>query len=625
MLSRKIIIWDKECDPPESNSLILLWRQFPRKIKKNIVSIPEVVEKNDALLKKQYLEWVYELGKQSIHKKSLIRALSIRPNFSYWWMTLVAEKFNYLDSSLINDAIKMLAFNLWVSGNKFDELHLISQNTQLAESLSYWCKQNNCKFKKNISNIDVIKKKFSKNIFSFIPLRLSAILFLIHYILSRRCLIGVGKKLLSKSDAEIVIFSYLYNLDAFEFKNNKFRSKLWAGVPEYIRKQNKKINWVHVYVKHNLIPNPLAAKKYIQAINENSSTECHVTLDAFLSMKNFYNTLRDWIRVIKLSQPYTQKLKECNFNNLYLWPFISQDWNKSIYGPRCLENLMQLNLIESAMGSLKHQKLGLYMYEQQPWELALIESWRVAKNSFLLGVQHASILFWDLRYFFDVRSIRDDSLDGFPIPDAIAVNGDVAMSSLVDAGVPNRKLIKLEALRYLDLGTRNATYVASANKNVLRILVLADYFPSKTNHLLKILFEAIDGLNSYPDITIRLHPATRVTDFNFLALRFKISDEPIKLLLDNTDIAYTSNATSAAIDAYLYGVPVISVLDGKGINMSPLNKLKGATFISSGAELLSVLKSINSLDVKMKSSSNSYFYLDKNIVRWKAFLREKLF
>jgi surface carbohydrate biosynthesis protein (TIGR04326 family) len=74
--------------------------------------------------------------------------------------------------------------------------------------------------------------------------------------------------------------------------------------------------------------------------------------------------------------------------------------------------------------------------------------------------------------------------------------------------------------------------------------------------------------------------------------------------------------SSVAADAYAYGLPVIQILDGSMLNMSPLRSNKNVNFVRSKKELLNILK----LNKPGRINNDKFFYLDKNLLRWKKII-----
>jgi len=84
-----------------------------------------------------------------------------------------------------------------------------------------------------------------------------------------------------------------------------------------------------------------------------------------------------------------------------------------------------------------------------------------------------------------------------------------------------------------------------------------------------------------------------------------------------SDIVYSSAVTSAAVDAYCTGKPVITILDGKSLNMSPLRGVSGVHFVSNAKELAIA---INGAEMSELEQREDYFYLDPELPRWRSLL-----
>jgi surface carbohydrate biosynthesis protein (TIGR04326 family) len=104
-----LLIWDADGEPPVGDWTTLLWRSYDTKGRKDVISIPQLVEDNAESLRARYLAWIYELGETKVKKKRIVDHLEIRPGFSYWWMTLLAQKCTYASSPNIYHAIRLLA------------------------------------------------------------------------------------------------------------------------------------------------------------------------------------------------------------------------------------------------------------------------------------------------------------------------------------------------------------------------------------------------------------------------------------------------------------------------------------------------------------------------------------
>ncbi len=86
-----------------------------------------------------------------------------------------------------------------------------------------------------------------------------------------------------------------------------------------------------------------------------------------------------------------------------------------------------------------------------------------------------------------------------------------------------------------------------------------------------------------------------------------------------TDTAYSSNMTSAAVDAYLTGLPVVVMLEETELNFSPLRGQPGVRFVSTPEELA---ESLQTADQGMAKGPdhNEFFFLDPELPRWQRLL-----
>ena len=101
----------------------------------------------------------------------------------------------------------------------------------------------------------------------------------------------------------------------------------------------------------------------------------------------------------------------------------------------------------------------------------------------------------------------------------------------------------------------------------------------------------------------------------------EVSAKEIAQLLSECDAAYTSAATSAAMDAYCARVPVVSLANPSELNMSPLRGRKDVRFASSGEELSDWL---NELIISRTTATTPdiIFNIDAQLPEWLSLLRE---
>ena len=130
-----LLVWDLDNQSDDKVPDVIYWSSYTSSESDGIFSIPQLVEQNSDHLKAKYLRLIYEFGEAKVNGKRIIDHLIIRQNFSYWWMTLFAEKCNYAKSLQINNIIKLMALEKWLQENKYQKLKLVTANDELAMSV----------------------------------------------------------------------------------------------------------------------------------------------------------------------------------------------------------------------------------------------------------------------------------------------------------------------------------------------------------------------------------------------------------------------------------------------------------------------------------------------------------
>lgn len=620
---RTVLVWDAAGSPPVGDWITILWQGFEESAEPEIVSIPKLVEAHADELKARYLAWVYEFGEVRIQGRRVIDYMELRPQFSAWWMTLFAEKCNYSKSPHIADAIRLMAFDDWATNRSPGRIVLTSANGALAESIRLWCAKSGVVFEwRRIMPPN--RLSWVKRAYQSIPHSMQALAWLVRQLLIRWPLRRAGLREWRQTDARVTIVSYLFNLAPSAVKDGRFESRYWAHLPDDVQREGCKTNWLHLYEKDELLPTAKAAAGSIRRFNETGRGEqTHVTLDAFISAGVVLRTLCDWAQLAWAGRCLHQAIYSSPSVALDLWPLFREDWQRSLFGKTAMRNVLCLNLFESAMRHLPKQRVGVYLQENQGWEFALIHAWRAAGHGCLIGTPHSTVRYWDLRYFFDPRSYSRTGDNALPLPDRIALNGSAARSVYLTGGYPQADMVEVEALRYLYLeeiccqsrGTRASMEFS------LRVLVLGDFLWINTQQQMRLLEKAVQFLPQGVSFTVKPHPKCPVQPSDYPELRMNVTTEPVSKLLVGCDVAYASSTTSAAVDAYCAGIPVVSMLDPKTLNLSPLRGRERALFASTPEELASTLISAASI-ANSTVRQQDFFTIDTKLPRWRKLLLE---
>jgi len=102
-------------------------------------------------------------------------------------------------------------------------------------------------------------------------------------------------------------------------------------------------------------------------------------------------------------------------------------------------------------------------------------------------------------------------------------------------------------------------------------------------------------------------------------LKLEVTMSPLGEIMSEFDVAYSGNLTTAALDAYLAGLPVIVAFDDTELNFSPLRRCEGVSFVSNSEELTTALVDVNWSE-GIKPIPREFFCLDSNLTKWKELL-----
>jgi surface carbohydrate biosynthesis protein (TIGR04326 family) len=607
-----VLIWDSSSPAPK-NQTVILWQSFNLEDAKNTHSILDLVDQNKASIRSEYLSWSHDLGELKIFHTTIKQHLEIRPNFSYWWLSLFVEKCNFSKSPQIDNAIKLIAFKQWLSLNQVTSIEVKSNNSSLIEALRTLSENNKLNFypRKNSILSFTWPKLYS----------LKGMAWLLIHIYKIRYLRGIGVDSWRKTKEPLTFFSYLFNLDPKALKSSNHRSNFWSHLPNSIAGADYGINWLHIFTPSRQIPNHKIAAATLESFNQKNSREVHVFLESFISLRVILKSISDW----RLVSNIASKLKVGLPKQDFILNALLDEWDKSFYGFHSISNCLTLNLFSEAMRSLPKQKLGLYLQENQSWELALNYCWKKEHHQEIIGVPHSTTRFWDLRYANDRRAyIMQDSLD-YPKPDAIAINGQAQKNYFQSMDYPESEVILVEALRYfhLKLHSLNGSVSSDSSEQVL-VLVLGDYLLENNFQLIQILIQASSLLPNKIRFIVKPHPACPIPLNALRGIRASISEESLEDLLQNCDLAYSSNVTTAALDAYFRGVPVACMIDPSKLNLSPMLEIDDSVFVKTPQELAAkILQAINSKSSSRRDPSN-FFELDASLPKWLDLINKKL-
>ena len=606
-------IWDSEQPCFINNGQVLLWRQFvtPNSLP-NVVSICEIVEERATEIRSQLLKYIYDVG-ESINNNSKTR-LRLKQDFNYFWMTQFHSR-TYTESGQLNNLAKVFALIQIVKENKFEQITFHSSNQQLTKVIGNLSTNLNLEFKSNL----ILQSKSQVTTKSQIKLRTpKPLLALFALVAQLKVSINLqANKSHVNSDASISFFDYWYRFGSSVQENRKFESQYWTNLVGDL--EETQANWLHNLVDQRGKTVLSEANSLLKDFNQNSTKHHHSIADSQMNFKIFWSSLKDYGKLFTRTMPLGKYKSAFSIEgtDINLWPIFKNEWLNSLRGYEAMINCLRFNRLESIITQLPRQRVGIYLIENQPWEMALIHHWRNLGHGKLVGVAHSTVRFWDLRQMSDPRRFLQDQKNLMPRPNVVAVNGPLARNSLVEAKYPESEIFEVEALMYLHLAK------SKINKELaepMTILVATDFLESATNTQIALLNELLIKSPKKYKVILKphwsqsfknLHP-----DIEIVSGKFDLS-----IYFELCDVLYCSAITSAVIDGVCAGVPVIQCLDPESFNLSPLRGNSEVKFVRTTQELDDAL---NDIGISARHISPSVlFNLDLNLSRWHQLLETK--
>lgn len=611
-----VLVWDQKKFPADPAGEVLYWQSY---VQGDGTSVPRYLENHAERLRAKYLAFIHDLGESRIGTKRLVDHLALNDGFSFWWMTLLAEKSPF-KSPRIYTCLRLLALEEILRDRKPAQLILVSPDRALAQSIRMLCRSLRIGFKWRILGRSRVKWSL-RGVYQALPFPLQGAIGFVRYLIERWPVRRFKKPSWFSGDDAVFLCSFFAHLDPDSCKRGDFYSHQWGVLPKWLHDGGLRTNWVHHFLPGPEIARPSDGLRWLSRFNANAERQGnHLFLDSYLTWDIVARALRNWLWLSTVNWRLGD-LQSAVFPEgfaVWLWPVLRDDWRASLAGPVAVNNCLWVELFDAALKDIPPQKKGLYLCENQSWERALLRAWRKYGHGEIIGVAHATVPFWHLYYFEDPRSLLPEKKSAMPLPNRLAVNGPAAWRLLVESGYPIERLIEVEVLRYLKLSRTTSKRVLDPAR--IKVLVLGDIIPASMHNLLKILGNATKRMRLGGRFAFKPHPlyAIRLADYPDLADVEQVN-EPLDRILNDFDIALSANSTSAAVDAYQVGLQVIVGLEGTSLNLSPLRGQPGVRFIGTPEDLMEALRAAGNGSAE-KSERLEFFFLDSELPRWRKLM-----
>lgn len=617
-MNSSMTVWDHEHDPADNGTSMLYWRGYSDQ--RAGISIPLHLEQNADRLRTRYIEFIHDLGEYRIAGKSVVDHLALEDGFSFWWMTQIAEKSPF-KSPRIFDCLRLLALEEILRAQKPARLTLDSTDRNLKRAMSTLCSNLQIEFVWHARRA-TSSTKTPRRVYQAAPYFVQGFVSLRH-IARRWILRRISKPSWFEGDRSVFLCTYFFNMDTALAERGEFQPRQWEGLPALIAKKDIGANWLHLFLPSPSIPNPSAAVQWIQRFSCNQRQQgLHALVETYLSWNVVLRAIALWVK-LNLVDWRLRDIKAAFYpknSAAWLWPLLSHDWHASLAGTVAVNNCFWVELFEVILKHMPKQNSGFYIWENQGWECAFLRSWQRHGHGRIIGVPHTTIAYWHLNNFDAARVFTMAAKNRKPLPEKLAVNGQMARDLFLATGYPAEQLIEVEALRFQYLNTLVGTRQSdsSAATPLKRILLLGDFTQARTLKMLTCMKAALRLVNINYALTLKPHPVCPFKRGEFAGLEFELTSASLTDIVANFDVAFSSNTTSAGLDALIAGLAVIIFLDEDEFNLSPLRGVSNTQFVATPRELADALQTVVRKD--LPPAASEFFCLDPALRRWDRLL-----
>lgn len=623
-MSASVLVWALKGDPPSGAGDVLLWHGYGAG--SGVQSVPRYLEAHAKRLRSGYLEFIHDLGEHSINGKSVAGHLDLGDGFSFWWMTRLAEKSPFKSPQLY-DCLRLMALEEILVERGPAQLVLHGAPKDLSEAIEILCRNLGIRFIRHSARPS--KRQWSlRRIYLALPQPLQGLISLRH--LAKNWPLRRLERPRWFADRQaIFLCSYFFNLDPASCAVGRFHSNQWGSMPAYLQQGGWHANWIHHFL-HSPDDGDIQARlQCLGLFNRDSLNQgCHGLLESYLAWAVVSRALLKWLRlnVISLRLRNVRKFFTPKNSAASLWPLLRTDWWTSLRGPAALSNCLWVELFDAVLKHIPHQQTGLYLWENQGWECALLRAWRRHGHGRIIGVPHASVVFWHLNNFDDPRTLTSVSAWAKPLPNQLAVNGPMAHKAFADAGglLPGR-FAEVEALRFQYLAepgfgrtgtgaSSPAGRASSVDAKRRRLLILGDFAAKQTLKMLSCMDDALRLSGADLALVFKPHPVSRIRQQDYPSLPFETTSGALHEILPTCDLVFSSNTTSAGLEALLVGLPVLVFLDEDDFNHSPLRGVEGVRYVATAPELAVALTAAE--QPASVPALEEFFWLDRQLPRW---------
>ena len=592
-----------------------------------ILSLPEKTQEHAVSLKAEFLKWAYKLGKTEVNGRSLISYLKIFDNLSFWWLTSVAERSPVISGAIFQTfklrTLEKIYSDKGCQGLVYrgdcEPLHSVLKTWSLKLGHSYkWIPCSSGGAMGSSGN-------FGRKLIRKLPYILQGIAWFIKQGFVRWRHVRPLQSSIDKPDQpkRLAIVTFFPNIDVKQAEQGVFRSKYWQGFHDYLKTEKLSVDWVWFYFESKNSSFKEAVEFKNELNRKSDGYQKYFLLEEFLGCGGLWRSFALYLRLCGKGRGLNGLKKAFCFSDskINFFPIMQDDWSHSLFGIGAAQNITWAVMFDSLAQKLPASPYGLYTWENQAWERALVSAWkRYRPESRVIGYQHSFVRLMDLRFFSEPEVYEGKGIEEFPVPDVLGINGSTGLKWMRESGYPSRKITRIEALRYFNLSGKYGCFRKPIVSSGRKLLVVTGILPEEVRFQIQLLKQAGEegGLGKYDEVWIKPHPVLMLDPIlkdlkpNF---KFTIVTRPLIELMEQADVVCCANSTGVSLEAAWLGVPLIILAAMDSMNCNPLFGLPGQSFVKDCAEMLVALENPRLIEI-----SQDYFFLDGDFRSWKNLL-----
>ena len=344
-----------------------------------------------------------------------------------------------------------------------------------------------------------------------------------------------------------------------------------------------------------------------------SGHERHHLIDDFITFRVIFRSVRTYYKLARAHRSFSFDVPRptASLGGLGAEHLFAAEIRDSLVGSHAVWSSIHAHTYESLVRA-SHVMRWFFLWENKGFEQSLVAATGRRGGVESVGYAHSVVRQRDHRYFNELRFAPVAGLRARPTASVYAVNGPLPLANIERIGAPDAPLRLVEALRYLSLTPRQATGSS--------VLVVGDISADESRRLVVATVESLRIARSSRRVIFKPHPGNLTQSDMARDLGCEVTTEPLAAIATSLSFAVVGVAGAASLDLTMLGVPVVTLLDARTMNLSPLAGVAGAVFARTSDDL----RRFAEQSLRGTVDIDSVMTRSRPPVRWSALLTERL-